>query len=48
MTPFEGVELKANPEQTASVMLEMEGLGLTETVMVKGVPPQVPDVGVTE
>ena len=39
--------MNEEPEQTVSVILDMEGLGLTVTVTVKDVPLQVPVVGVT-
>ena len=44
---FTGVELKTTPLQTVAVIVVMDGDGFTVTVIVNGVPAQLPEVGVT-
>ena len=46
--PFVGVWVVALPEQTAKGIVAIDGLGLTVTETLNGVPAHEPDVGVTK
>ena len=46
-TVLVGEMVKGSPEQIIAVVLSISGVGLTVTVTRKGVPGQLPSLGVT-